>query len=143
MTIYLDARSVDAFDSLKILAAFHLLEHLAKRARRYLNEDNIAATVGVTRSEGKAIKDFRNDVVHDNLSVGRSVSRLLRALDMSGSAMLRDMQRIDVGDAELDAATYLILLVDRALLRWVGYDGLAQHYLPTTEEALRRCSPPS
>ena len=139
IAIYLDGRSAAVFSPLKVLAAFHLLEYFAKPQK--FSTESIRKAIGVARGEAKAIKCFRNDVVHNNMAVESAAARLFRNTDVAGSAMLREMRRSEMGHSELDALNYIISLTDRAILRWVGYTGLAQHYLPTSEEALRRCSP--
>ena len=141
IAIYLDGRSARVFGPIKLMAAFHLLEFFVRP--RKLHWESLAGTLEITPNLARSFVRLRNDVIHNNGSIEESARSFFCAPAVTSSTMYQAMRPFDVEHTEFDALNYVMSCCDRALLRWVGYCGLVQHYFPTDEEDLRRCYPSS
>lgn len=137
--MYLGGRSARNIASVKLLSAFHLLEFLD--GSRTMSDDATSKVFGVKREEAKVVRDYRNALMHNRGDPGRNAAALLKRLDRVYSPVAAAMRRFGDGHPELTAMNYVLSLCDRALLSRVGYEGLAQQYLPTDEDRLRQCLP--
>ena len=141
VAIYLAGRSTRNVASVKLLSAFHLLEFLD--GSKTMSDDATSRVFEVKREEAKVMRDYRNDLMHNRGDLGRNAAAFLEGLDRVGSPVAAAVRRFGGGHPELTAVNYVLSLCDRALLRRVGYEGLAQQYLPTSEDRLRQCLPSS
>ena len=124
---YLEGRGVKAFAELKLLAAFHFMEFLCES--RTLSKRPLSEALAISLEEANGLILFRNAHLHNREVAGITASELVRKLEDLRSEVFLELRHDTKRFPVLGIMNYVFTLCDRALLRWIGFQGKHKQYI--------------